>query len=262
MAPGRILSLRLEELRPHPSYARLQFVPSCSKLSALAEQGELAFRDPLVITQDRIIVDGYARWELARLQGRASLPCLERGLSEEEALCRLVLGQSRANGLNDFCRILLALELAGSLREKALSNQRTGGQYKGLSKLSEARIFVRSEIARIANVSEGNVEKVRRLLPTVESEVLRSLREGDVRINRAAKWSTSSPEKQRMELSRYLAFRGSVKRFGSSFRSTSSQCQSRSLIGTVYSNAWRTSGQANSHRLIVSSSRVGAKPWS
>jgi hypothetical protein len=76
----------LDELRPHPSYIRHGLAVPSAKISALAEQGDLAFAEPLAITRDRTILDGYARCELARQQGRSLLPCIEHELSEER-LC-------------------------------------------------------------------------------------------------------------------------------------------------------------------------------
>src|SRR5450759_906608 len=63
---GRPVTCRLGELRPHPSYVRLRLTVPVSKLSALAEQGDLAFREPLAITRERIVIDGYAQLQLAR----------------------------------------------------------------------------------------------------------------------------------------------------------------------------------------------------
>src|SRR5205823_2711631 len=71
--PGQPVIRRLSELRHHASYVRLRLTVPASKLSALAEQGELAFREPLAITRERIVIDGYARWELARLKRRLVL---------------------------------------------------------------------------------------------------------------------------------------------------------------------------------------------
>lgn len=206
---GRLVTCRLDELHPHRSYVRLRLTVPASKLSVLAEQGDLAFREPLVITRGRFIIDGYARLELARQQGRPTLPCIEYELSEEEALHRLLQRHHRSNGLNDFCRILLALELEHCFKEKALSNQRAGGQNKGSSKLTEAEsVDVRSEIAAAAGVSVGNVSKVRQLMTTAHSEVLQALRSGEIRIHRAWLWSKASPEKQRKELWHYRSKRG------------------------------------------------------
>ena len=99
-------------------YVRLRLTVPASKLSALAEQGELAFREPLAITRERIVIDGYARWELARLKRRLVLPCVEYELTEEEAIRWLLQKHRRSNGMNDFCRILLARNLSLASRQK------------------------------------------------------------------------------------------------------------------------------------------------
>jgi len=107
-------------------------------------------REPLVITRDRIVIDGYARLELARRQGRMTLPCIEYELTEQEALHRLLQRLRQSNGPNAFSRILLALDLEPLLTDKARSNQQAGGQNKGSSKLAEAeRLDVRKEIVYI-----------------------------------------------------------------------------------------------------------------
>jgi hypothetical protein len=206
---SRLVICRLGELRPHPSYVRLRLTLPVSKLSALAEQGDLAFREPLVITRERIVIDGYARLELARRQGRPTLPCIEYELTEEEALRWLLQRHRRSNGLKDFCRILLALELEPSLKEKARANQRLGGQNKGSSRLTEAeRVDVRKETADAAGVSVGNVTKVKQLIGTAYPELLEALRVGEISIHRAWKWSLESPERQIDALKSYRANKG------------------------------------------------------
>jgi hypothetical protein len=182
---------------------------SASKLSALAEQGELAFREPLAITRERIVIDGYARWELARLKRRLVLPCVEYELTEEEAIRWLLQKHRRSNGMNDFCRILLARELEPCLKAKALSNQRFGGRMKGSSNLTEdATVDVRKEIAAAAGVSVGNVTKVKQLVGIAHPELLEALRGCEVSIHRAWKWSTQSPDQQIEALRTYRAERG------------------------------------------------------
>jgi hypothetical protein len=194
---GEFVTRRLDELHRHPSYARHHFTVPASKLSVLAERGGLAFREPLVITQDCTIVDGYARLELARLTGRQTLQCIEYELTEAEALHLLLERHRRSDGLSAFSRVLLALDLEPSLREKALSNQRAGGHDKGSSKLTEAgRVDVRLGIAKAAGVCAGNVTKVKRLLTTAHPKVLEALRGGEIRIDRAWRWSKEPSEKQ------------------------------------------------------------------
>src|SRR5207248_3185313 len=95
----------------HPSYARCHLTVSPSQLSALAALGDFVFRDPIVITGDGTVLDGYARVNLAQLKCLATLECLQYELTELEALHFLLQRHQRKEGFNDFCRILLALEL-------------------------------------------------------------------------------------------------------------------------------------------------------
>ena len=135
---GRLVTCPVEELRPHPSYGRHRFTVSPSRLSALAESGDFALHEPLMITRNRTIIDGYCRWELARRQGRTTVTCIEYDLTEEEALHWLLFRHRRVEGLNAFCRILLALDLEPCFREKAQSNQRLGGSQEGFVKIDRS----------------------------------------------------------------------------------------------------------------------------
>jgi len=170
---GRLVTCHPDELRPHPSYIRHNLAVHACQLSAVAELGDLAFCEPLVITQDHIILDGFARWTLARLQGRSALSCIEYEMSEAEALQNLLQRHRRSSGLNDFIGICLGLELEPFFKAKGRAKQQAGGQKKGSSILTEAeRLDVRKEIARIAGVSVGNVTKVKQLTITACPELL------------------------------------------------------------------------------------------
>ncbi|MCU1256759.1 MAG: hypothetical protein JWM83_3058 [Candidatus Angelobacter sp.] len=155
----RIVPRRVGELRPHPSYARLGIKVPASRLNALLEMGEDAFLFPLVVTSSGIVIDGYARLEVARLQGRAIVECIEYDISEEEALRRLLLCHRPSPGLPPFSRIAMARDLAKSLREKALQHQQAGGKSKGSSKLTEAeKVEVRKEIAGAAGGAHAHAD--------------------------------------------------------------------------------------------------------
>jgi hypothetical protein len=194
---GRLVTCHPDELHPHPSYIRHNLAVHARQLSAVAELGDLAFREPLVITQDHIILDGFARWTLARLQGRSTLACIEYQMSEAEALQNILQRQRRSSSLNDFIRICLALELEPFLKSKGRAKQQAGGQNKGSSILTEAeRLDVRKEIARIAGVSVGNVTKVKQLIVTAHSDIIKALREKELSIHRAWLWRKLSPEEQ------------------------------------------------------------------
>src|SRR6059058_1748920 len=85
--------LRVNELRPHPGLLRHGLVTAVHKISTLADRGESAFADPLTVTHQGLILDGYARWTLAKKRGRRDLTCLVRRLSEQEALIELLRAQ-------------------------------------------------------------------------------------------------------------------------------------------------------------------------
>ncbi len=130
----------MRELKPHPSYARHNLSVPPFKLAALEEQGEPGF-SPILITQDNCVIDGYTRWELAKRKGRSTLNCLEYCVTSEEALEELIRKHRRSQGLTDFIRIELALDLEPYLKDKALLNRQTGGRLKGLSKLTTSHLF-------------------------------------------------------------------------------------------------------------------------
>jgi hypothetical protein len=200
------------DLRQHPSYIRHRLSVDASKLSALAERGDLAFCDPIAITRDRIVIDGYARWELAKRVGREVLDCIEYDLSSEEALGELLRTHRPSGGLTDFLRIELALDLESYFQGKALINQQVGGKDKGASKLTIAqRVNTRREIARVASVSAGNVRKVKQILTHACSPLLQAARIEEVSINLAEKWS-HEPERQQQEHLRLFRLERGLKR--------------------------------------------------
>jgi hypothetical protein len=189
------------ELRAHPSYARHKLSVDVSKLSALSERGDFAFCDPIVISHDRIVIDGYARLELAKRKGIPTLNCIERDLTPEEALEELIRAHSSSRGLPDFVRIELALDLEPYFRDKARTNQEAGGKDKGSSKLTIAQpVDTRQEVARVAGVSSGNVRKVKHILMHACSTLLEAVRIREVSINLAHKWSHVPHAKQQQYL--------------------------------------------------------------
>jgi hypothetical protein len=214
----KLLTCRVDELRPHPSYARHHIAIPTFQLSPLVELGDIVFREPLLITQDRTILDGYARWKMALQRGRLTLPCIEYDLPEEEALYWLLWKHRRSNGLNAFSRILLALELEPWLKEQAKSNQRAGGQNRVSSKLTEAdKVDVRSKIAAAAGVSAGNVSKVKQLTVHALPEILQALREGEVSIHRASLW-VRTHDRQFDQLRLHRNLRGITRKIDSLLR--------------------------------------------
>src|SRR5450631_1212421 len=201
---SRQVTRRVDDLRPHSGFVRHKLAPSIEKLSALAARGEAAFQDPLIITQNGTILDGHARWELARRQGCRTLNCLEREMTDEDALLHLLQNHRRSAGLNHYTRILLALDLEPWFKMQARSNQQRGGLMKGSSNLTKAeRLDVRAKIASAAGVFLGNVTKVKQILFDPHPSILEALRSGEIRIHRAWRWSGYKPEEQCALLERF-----------------------------------------------------------
>ncbi len=171
-----------QALRPHPTYERL----CASTIAVRVRRVSLhpgPVREPLLTTTGGTIIDGYARWRVAMDREQATLPCFEHPLSDEDAL-RAVLRYHRGSaGLNDFCRIILALDLEPALRASSnLTNVK--------------RRDVRPDIALAAGVSTGNVTKVKQLLESVIPEVREALIRGELRIHRAWEWRRLSKNAQ------------------------------------------------------------------
>jgi hypothetical protein len=200
---------RVAELRPHPSYIRHQLSVSASRLSALAALGGPAFREPIVITRNRTIIDGYVRFRLAQEQGRETLLCFEYELTEEEALRWLIQSHRPSWGLNAFSRVLLALDLEPFLHEAAQANQRIGGQHKGSSNLTEAqRVDVRSQLATAAGVSSGTITKVKQLTESAHPRIKQALNAEEVSIHKAWTWCRLSAQQQLEKFEEYLSRKG------------------------------------------------------
>jgi hypothetical protein len=194
--PQLVMS-RVSDLRPHPSYVKHKLsVPAC-KIDVLDRLGDRAFQDPILVTQDRLIIDGYARWELAKKRGMATILCLVYQRTEDEALRDFLWRHRRLDGVNDFTLIELSRDLKLFSAEKARLHQEAGGQRKGSAKLEASeRVDSRKERARILAVSEGNVSKVDRILDHASSSTEQAAREKEISIHRAEKWSRETEARQ------------------------------------------------------------------
>jgi hypothetical protein len=184
--PCRLSSRYLEKLRPHPCYERHGLSVSVSQLSTLASLGEFAFRHPITVTEDGIILDGYARCELARRQGRKTIFCIVYDLGEADALRCLIQSHRPSAGWRAYSRALLGHDLEPPLREKARANQSAGGKNRGASSLTKAEALdVRSEISFVTGVSAGNLTKVNHLRKEAHFKVEQAVRDGDLSIHKA-----------------------------------------------------------------------------
>jgi len=191
-------------LRPHPTYQALCEPIAAIRRRRVAQQGG-PIREPLLIARDGTILDGHARWQVAVDRQQERLACLECDVTNEEAL-QIVIRQHRTTeGVNHFCRIVMALELEPFFHAQALQARTATGTTGLLSNLTNGEHRdVRKAIAAVAGVATGNVTKVKQLLRTVVPEVRDRLVRGDVRIHRAWQWRTLSPKGQRDALWAHL----------------------------------------------------------
>jgi hypothetical protein len=159
--------------------------------------------------EDGVVIDGYARLEVARLQEREIIECIQYNISEEEALRLLLFCHRLSPGLLPFSRVAMARGLAKSFKEQALHHQQAGGKSKGSSKLPQTeKVDVRKEIARVAGVSCGTLSHALEVLKNGDPEILRALYNGEIKIDRAWRWSKKSRRSQCENLKLYRRHRG------------------------------------------------------
>ena len=217
-APYRLVTRSPSELHPHPSWVKHNLGLSVARLSAIAASWNPSKLDPISITRDGTILNSHEVCELARRRGLERVSCLEYDLDEAEALLWIIQHSHQDQELNSYQRVVLALEYEPSFRQRARENQRLGGQFKGLTTLSEAQaINCRREIAALAGVSEGTLAKVRRLLHAGCPELLEALREEEVSIDCASRW-LRHPEKQLDQLTLYRSMSGITRTIDSLLR--------------------------------------------
>ena len=72
-ASDRLVSHAVATLRPHPTYLELCGPLMATRVRRVAQQPAAVWREPLLITTDGTILDGHARWQVAKDQGRRNL---------------------------------------------------------------------------------------------------------------------------------------------------------------------------------------------
>jgi ParB-like chromosome segregation protein Spo0J len=184
---GRTAVRSLQELRIHPALEEIGF---CAVLPELQEvlrcQDTVMPEQPLLVTQNGVILAGFGRWRMAVSRQIPSIECLEYTLTDDDALQFMLSLQKRGNRWNAFIRIRLALRLEETLQQRALTNMQMGGRYKGSATLPKAaQIDVREQIATIAGTGGRNVSKVKEILHKGHPRILGELANGSISINRA-----------------------------------------------------------------------------
>ncbi len=193
---GRLVHRPTATVRPHPTYQAWCGSIAATRVRRVAQQRG-PIREPLLTTTAGIILDGHARWQVALDRQQPTLPCIEYDLTEDEALQIVIQRHRQSEGLNDFCRIVMALELEPYFRARSHRQRPTTGARTPSSNLTnDEHRDVRKDIARVAGVSTGNVTKVKQLLEFVIPKTRDRLLQGDVSIHRAWQWRTLTAKAQ------------------------------------------------------------------
>lgn len=168
--------------------------------------------EPILITNQGILIAGFAEWHAAVCAGQGEIICIEFAMNVDEAL-QLILSLHRPRAAwNDFTRTELALEQERYFQSKALANQSAGGKYKGLANLPKAQhIDVREEIANLAGVCSRAVGNVKIILKKAHQSLVEALHNGTITINGALELCKFEMTQQVEELARFLAKRSNSK---------------------------------------------------
>lgn len=170
--------------------------------------------EPILITNQGILLAGFAEWHAALCAGQGEIVCIECALNADEAL-QLILTLHRPRvAWNDFTRTELALGQEPYFQAKALANQIAGGKHKGLANLPKAQhIDVRERIADLAAVSPRTVGNVKIILKKAHPSLVEALHNGAITINGALEVSKFDRTRQVEELARFLAARSNNKTY-------------------------------------------------
>jgi ParB-like chromosome segregation protein Spo0J len=191
-----------EELRPAKAILQLGIEPSPVRLLELERLGDALFESPIEINSQNEIIDGHARWLIAKKTGRPGLRCDIFDYDEEHTLRKILKKGLVGPALGKFCRVQIALRLQPFHERRARSNRIQGGAQKQLLFLTQAeRARVRELVAQDAGVSSSLVRQVKVILNSGPSlELLAALRAETITINRGYQLSSVSSSEQRNAL--------------------------------------------------------------
>jgi len=197
-------------LRLHPAFNELNLADWLIQSESQGKPKDV--REPVLITNQGILLAGFAEWHSAVCAGQGEIICIDFAIDADEALqLSLALHRPRATW-NDFIRIELALEQEQYFQSKALANQIAGGKHKGLANLPKAQhIDVREKIADLAGVSPRTVGNVKIILKKAHPSLVEALHNGAITINGALELSKFDKTRQVEELARFLMERSNNK---------------------------------------------------
>jgi len=251
---SRIESRKIDTLHRHPALVQTGIDPLVQRTPEHEAVGIRKTIRPVQITPEGVIIEGEDRVEAAKARGMSEVMCEVYNVGRADSLILLLRECKELKGLNQACRIELALLLESALKKRAEKNQLAGKSLDLPPNLAEdPHIDTRNELARIAYASNGNVDKVRRILKTGIAELKVAVRAETISINAADKICQKRPDEQAGELKARLESRieqrvsrllpkvrrdneplhAFLKDLKKSFQSLKTQCELRSLVNSI-----------------------------
>ena len=157
-------------------------------------------REP-IITWNGFIIDGHNRYSIAQRFDLEYRTTSKHFASEESVKEWMILNQFGRRNLSNYQRSVLALELEEVFSKKAKEKQKGGQGGVLLSPtLAEANpIDTRQELSKVANVSHGTLDKVKKIQEKAPEEVKAKLATGEVSINAAYKEIKKEEKKEELQ---------------------------------------------------------------
>jgi ParB-like chromosome segregation protein Spo0J len=140
-------------------------------------------RDPIV-TWNETIIDGHNRYAICQKHGLSFKTVTMEFADRSHAKEWIIRNQFGRRNLPPYVRVSLALELESTIAARAKENQGARNDISTTLSKSEP-IDTRAEIAKIANVSEGTIAKVKTIKAKASAETKDKLAKGVISINKA-----------------------------------------------------------------------------
>jgi hypothetical protein len=197
-------------LRLHPAFNELNLADWLIHSESQGKPQDV--HEPILITNQGILLAGFAEWHAAVSAGQNQIDCVELALKADEAMQLILTLHRPRTAWNDFTRTELALEQEPYFQSKALANQIAGGKHKGLANPPKAQhIDVREKIADLAGVCSRTVGNVKTLLKNAHPSLVEALHNGTITINGAMEVCKFERMQQVEELARFFARKSNNK---------------------------------------------------
>lgn len=179
----------MEEIIINPKFKRLIRPLSLEEYQGLEESIiKEGCRDALVLWNSTI-VDGHNRYEICKKHNIEFKTIQKDFQNEDFAKLWIIDNQLSRRNLNDYYRGALALEYESTFKKIAKDNQKhsNGRGKKGKPILAGVKGEVRDMLAKMAGISHGNIDKIKKIQAKASEQTKMLLEAGELSINQAYK---------------------------------------------------------------------------